>query len=104
MKQDEVKVGGKYATKIGDQLVRVEVVHEEMPTSWSPRTRYAVRRVFSDGSVGPVLPKRRTAAALRPLKIPAQVAVVDACGFCGAKAGMVDGSRGWPECAACGGV
>ena len=66
MKQNEVKVGGIYLTKIGESLVRIKVIHEEMPTSWSPRTRYAVARLLgSDGTVGPVLPKRRTAAALR---------------------------------------
>lgn len=69
MKQEDVKVGGIYTTKIGEELARVEVVHVEMPTSWSPRTRYAVRRIFRDGSIGPVLPKRRTAAALRKIRI-----------------------------------
>ena len=94
MKQNEVKVGGKYATKIGDQLVRVEVVHEEMPTSWSPRTRYAVRRVFSDGSVGPVLPKRRTAAALRPCfadNAELRAALNDICSACEAQPTGPDG-------------
>ena len=68
MKQNEVKVGGIYLTKIGESLVRVKVIHEEMPSSWNPRTRYAVARLLSsDGTVGPVLPKRRTAAALRHL-------------------------------------
>ena len=65
MKQNEVAVGGVYLTKIGENLVRVKVIHEEMPTHYNPRTRYAVARLLgSDGSVGPVLPKRRTAAAL----------------------------------------
>ena len=65
MKQEDVKIGGIYKTKIGEAIARVEVVHAEMPTSWSPRTRFAVRRIFNDGTIGPVLPKRRTAAALR---------------------------------------
>lgn len=66
MKQENVKVGGIYTTKIGEGLARVEVVHIELPSSWNPRrTRYAVRRIFKDGTIGPVLPKRRTAAALR---------------------------------------
>lgn len=66
MKQNDVKVGGVYLTKIGDSLVRVKVIHEEMPTHYNPRTRrYAVARLLgSDGSVGPILSKRRTAAAL----------------------------------------
>ena len=65
MKQNEVAVGGVYLTKIGDSLVRVKVIHEEMPTHYNPRTRYAVARLLgADGAVGPVLPKRRTAAAL----------------------------------------
>lgn len=67
MKQNDVKVGGKYGAKVGEQFVLVEVVNEQAPTSWSPRTRYAVRRVFQDGTFGPVLPKRRTAAALHPV-------------------------------------
>lgn len=68
MKQNDVKVGGIYLTKIGENLVRVKVIHEEMPSSWNPRTRYAVARLLSsDGTLGPVLPKRRTAAALRHL-------------------------------------
>ena len=78
MKQKEVKVGGIYLTKIGESLVRVKVIHEEVPgtSSWSfnKKTRYAVARLLSsDGTVGPVLPKRRTAAALRQLSIEIQI-------------------------------
>ena len=67
MKQENVRIGGVYETKIGGEVARVEVVHAEMPTDWSPRTRFAVRRIFRDGTIGPVLPKRRTAAALREI-------------------------------------
>jgi hypothetical protein len=66
MKQSEiVVVGGEYMTKVGDGLVKVRVVQRREPIgSRDKRTTFLVRRVDN----GTLLPKARTAAALRPVK------------------------------------
>lgn len=65
MKQAEVKVGAEYLTMVGDRLQRVKVLRAEdwhHGRSGEYRTRFRVQT--TDGRV---LPKARTAAALRPL-------------------------------------
>ena len=72
MKQADVKLGGIYETKIGGYLAWVEVVSVApfevgYPGGTSThRTKFMIRRVFDDGTKGPILSKRRSAAALRP--------------------------------------
>ena len=65
MKQADVKIGSIYETKIGDGLAWVEVVSMTQD-SYSGRTKFVVRRVFDDGTKGPLLSKHRSSAALRP--------------------------------------
>jgi hypothetical protein len=69
VKQAEVKVGGEYLTKVGDRLARVTVLREEVyaRTSWRGEVTRALFRVRT--ADGRVLPKARTAAALRPLEV-----------------------------------
>jgi len=64
MKQKDVKVGGSYQTKVGDELVEV-IVLVARPDIRSGRntTRFYVKRADN----GNTLPKTRTAAALRPI-------------------------------------
>jgi hypothetical protein len=65
MKQSEIIVGNEYMTKIGDCLVKVHIVQKREPIgSYDKRTTFLVRRVDN----GTLLPKARTAAALRPVK------------------------------------
>jgi hypothetical protein len=65
MKQANVEIGTIYETKIGGGLAWVEVVSLAHDV-YSGRVRFIVRRVFDDGTKGPLLSKRRSAAALRP--------------------------------------
>lgn len=65
MKQADVKLGGIYETKIGEHLAWVEVVSIAPIGVVSNRTKFMIRRVFDDGTKGPILTKRRSAAALR---------------------------------------
>jgi hypothetical protein len=58
VKQDDVKIGGEYLTRVGQALVRVEVLNS---ADRSGRKRYCCRRVDNKQ----ILPKYRTAAALR---------------------------------------
>jgi len=60
MKNKDVEVGGVYMAKIGDRLVRVEVVRETVVCG---RSAFVIRRE----DTGRVLPKPRTGAALREL-------------------------------------
>lgn len=62
MKQNKVKIGGCYLTRIGGSLVAVKVL-SETKDYWSGRTAFVVERVDN----GRVLPKCRTAASLRTL-------------------------------------
>jgi len=61
MKQADVKVGETYLTYIGTNLCKVVVMREEQNSD--NRTVYRVRRVQENC----LLPKPRTAAALRPV-------------------------------------
>lgn len=81
MKQSDVKLGGIYETKIGEHLAWVEVVSVapyQVPYigAVSNRTKFMIRRVFDDGSKGPILSKRRSAAALRPRQF--EIAIYEA--------------------------
>jgi hypothetical protein len=58
MKQAEIQIGGCYLTYVGGGLARVVVVRRE--TNRNGRTVFVVRRFG-----GLILPKARTAAALR---------------------------------------
>jgi len=63
MKQANIKIGQVVLTKVGTELVRVRVVACPLATEFSSRTRFIVSRLDN----GKVLPKSRTAAALRPV-------------------------------------
>jgi hypothetical protein len=64
MKQDDVRIGGEYMTRVaGGGLVRVRVLGEYLDGRATSRRRFRVARV-SAGEVGKALPKPRTAAAL----------------------------------------
>ena len=68
MKQSDVKLGMKVYTYIGQDLCPVEVVGKYVDVGgWNARTktRFSVRRFGSTS----VLPKKRTAAALRVLPV-----------------------------------
>jgi hypothetical protein len=69
MKQADVKVGGEYLVKISGRDERVTVLREEQHTRYyaykSPQ-EHTVFRVQVKAT-GRVLPKARTAAALRPI-------------------------------------
>lgn len=69
MKAGELKIGGTYLTRIAGKLTPVTVVCEAPKRDPKHHTAYRVRHV--DASNGALLPKPRTAAALRP--IPATV-------------------------------
>lgn len=73
MKTEDVKVGETYLTKIGDTLARVVVVRKRQGIPSHPgafgrvrkeRDTFEVRRENEDR----VLPKTRSASALRPLE------------------------------------
>lgn len=66
MRQADIVIGGVYETKIGDSLVKVKVLYAENRNAFGDacRTRYRVERCDNDK----VLPKARTAAALRPVR------------------------------------
>lgn len=61
MKQNDVKVGEQYLTKIGEKRVAVKVTAEAHSSPYSKAKRFWCRRV----DTGRDLPKPRTAAALR---------------------------------------
>jgi hypothetical protein len=63
MKQAEVEIGGTYYTRIGEELAPVVVVYKT--TDYKGKTVFAVQRVEDDR----ILPKHRTAAALRKEKV-----------------------------------
>ena len=66
MKTADVVIGATYLTRVGGSLVRVVVVRKENPLAFSTlrrrQVRFTVRRVGEER----VLPKTRTASALRP--------------------------------------
>jgi hypothetical protein len=65
VKLADVKIGEVYLTKIGEELARVVVVDRRLePTRKGYRTTFRVRR---EGE-RELLPKSRTAAALRPAR------------------------------------
>lgn len=69
MKEADIKVGEVYLTRIGESLCRVIVVQKRegyrlTALSKKSRTTFDVRRENEDR----VLPKPRSAAALRPVK------------------------------------
>ena len=76
MKQSDVKLGGIYETKIGGHLAWVEIVSVAPVGIVSNRTKFMIRRVFDDGTKGPILSKRRSAAALRPRQF--EIAIYEA--------------------------
>lgn len=72
MKQENVKVGGTYLTKIGAALCAVIVVREHADASqalFGRRKRFDVRRV----NEARVLGKPRTAASLREIAVRARL-------------------------------
>ena len=62
MKQAEVIVGARYQVNVGAAGLAVVVVKERI-TDWNGRTKFRVQRLGADR----VLPKARSASALRPL-------------------------------------
>jgi hypothetical protein len=65
MKQKDVVINNEYMTKVGDELVKARVVQERQSLSFQGNVRrFTVRRVDN----GALLPKARTAAALRPIR------------------------------------
>jgi hypothetical protein len=73
MKQKDVVIGETYSTKVGPVRVRVVVV-SKVEAYGSHNTRFIVRRVSEDKP----LPKPRTAAALRPIKVKSATDVFSA--------------------------
>ena len=70
MKNSEIQVGGKYATKVGGVLVAVIVVRETSTTKISyghssDKTRTYTKWVVARCDTGTILPKPRPASALR---------------------------------------
>lgn len=64
MKQKDVQISGEYMTLIGAELIKVRVISDrEFSRGRGTCIRFVVRRVDN----GKVLPKARTAAALRPV-------------------------------------
>lgn len=66
MKQADVEIGGRYLTKVGQELVRIEVVQKRVFTAYCSKrkqTTFYVKRVDN----GRLLPKTRTSSALREL-------------------------------------
>jgi hypothetical protein len=63
MKQVEVKVGDAVHTKVGDSLVMVRVTARLEVNDFRKTVRFVVRRIDN----GRLLPKSRTAAALRAI-------------------------------------
>ena len=61
MKTSEVKIGETYHTKVGDDLVEVYPAHEAMRFGSKGPKRWTCKRADNHK----VLPKPRTAAALR---------------------------------------
>lgn len=68
MKVQDVRIGGTFLCRVGTQLVRVVVMAQHDPERWErkgSRITFVVRR---ENESKP-LPKRRTAAALRPAPV-----------------------------------
>jgi hypothetical protein len=67
MRHDDVKKGHVYLTRVGGELAPVRVLYEMTVTRYGYRTGLQRRRVFRVARYdGAVLPKPRSAAALRP--------------------------------------
>jgi hypothetical protein len=64
MKHSEIEIGHEYLTRIGSQLERVTVLHE---TTRSPIGSTRAMRKFVVRHGDRVLPKARSASALRPV-------------------------------------
>ncbi len=95
MKIAEVVIGQTYLTKVGETLVRVMVVDKVhgYGSPYSDRRTQDKFRVRREGEAR-VLPKARTAAALRPL--PSEPAKGDG-GLLGPAADEYYGARGLPS-------